>query len=250
MKQLPIAIQLFSVREEAAADFQGTMKKIKEFGYDGVELAGLYGLSAEEIKNCLNENDLVPISAHVSIDELISDLDASLDTYKTIGCGYIAIPSLSEEQRYGGKLYHDILKAIPKIAEACKEKEMVLLYHNHDFEFAKTEQGNYALDELFSEFPTEQLQTEIDTCWVKVAGIDPVAYIEKYKGRCPLVHVKDFTNDNPVELSVLGKGKQDIKGIEAAAQQNGAKWLIIEQDDHPTGSPLENMKESIIYLRQ
>ena len=46
MKKWPIAIQVYSVRDEATKDFEGTMRSLKEMGYDGVELAGLYGMES------------------------------------------------------------------------------------------------------------------------------------------------------------------------------------------------------------
>ena len=78
MKRIPIAVQVYSVREEAEADFAGTMKKLAQMGYDGVELAGLYGKTAEEIKNVLDENNLTAVSAHVPVEELEKDMELSL----------------------------------------------------------------------------------------------------------------------------------------------------------------------------
>ena len=69
------------------------------------------------------------------------------------------------------------------------------LYHNHDFEFVKMPNGQYALDYIYTEIPADLLQTELDICWVKVAGEEPVDYIKKYAGRAPVVHLKDFYKD-------------------------------------------------------
>ena len=105
MKQIPIAVQVYSVRQEAEADFAGTMKKLAEMGYDGVELAGLYGKTAEEIKNVLDENGLTAVSAHVPVEELEKDMEGTLDTYASLGCKWIAIPWLGEDRRYGAEKY-------------------------------------------------------------------------------------------------------------------------------------------------
>ena len=56
------------------------------------------------------------------------------------------------------------------ISEGCKKHGMTLLYHNHDFEFAKTPDGTYALDQLYAEGPADVLGAEPDTCWIKVAN--------------------------------------------------------------------------------
>lgn len=131
-KTLPIAVQVYSVREEAERDFAGTMKKLGEMGYDGVELAGLYGKSAEEIRDSIKAAGLTAISAHVSYDELAGDLEKTLQDYETIGCRYIVIPWLGEDRRFGAALYEETIKGIPVISEGCKKHGMTLLYHNHD----------------------------------------------------------------------------------------------------------------------
>ena len=250
-KTLPIAVQVYSVREEAERDFAGTMKKLGEMGYDGVELAGLYGKSAEEIRDSIKAAGLTAISAHVSYDELAGDLEKTPQDYETIGCRYIVIPWLGEDRRFGTALYEETIKEIPVISEGCKKHGMTLLYHNHDFEFAKTLDGTYALDQLYAEVPADVLGAEPDTCWIKVGGPDPSEWLKKYSGRCPLVHVKDFRRKaDGVDLLALGEGEQDFPTLVKTAKECGAQWLVIEQDDHPYGTPMGDMKKSLNYLKE
>lgn len=250
-KTLPIAVQVYSVRGEAEHDFAGTMKKLGEMGYDGVELAGLYGKSAEEIRDSIKAAGLTAISAHVSYDELAGDLEKTLQDYETIGCRYIVIPWLGEDRRFGTALYEETLKMLPVISEGCKKHGMTLLYHNHDFEFAKTPDGTYVLDQLYAEVPADVLGAEPDTCWIKVGGPDPSEWLKKYSGRCPLVHVKDFRRrEDGVDLLALGEGEQDFPTLVKTAKECGAQWLVIEQDDHPYGTPMGDMKKSLNYLKE
>ena len=250
-KTLPIAVQVYSVREEAERDFAGTMKKLGEMGYECVELAGLYGKSAEEIRDSIKAAGLTAISAHVSYDELAGDLEKTLQDYETIGCRYIVIPWLGEDRRFGAALYEETIKGIPVISEGCKKHGMTLLYHNHDFEFAKTPDGTYALDQLYAEVPADVLGAEPDTCWIKVGGPDPSEWLKKYSGRCPLVHVKDFRRKaDGVDLLALGEGEQDFPTLVKTAKECGAQWLVIEQDDHPYGTPMGDMKKSLNYLKE
>ena len=249
MRKLPVAVQVYSVRGEAEADFAGTMKQLRAMGYDGVELAGLYGHSPEEIKAMLDETGLEAVGAHVSYSEWEKDAEATAKAYRTIGCSYVAIPYMTEEYRYGGSRYEEFLAAIPQIAAACRKQGMQLLYHNHTFEFEKTQDGRYHLDVLYDSQSPENLATELDTCWVKVAGEDPAAYLEKYSMRCPLVHIKDFCRDGDVKLVAVGDGEQDVEAVVETAGRCGAKWLVVEQDDHPFGGPMENMKKSIDYIK-
>ena len=107
MKTLPVAVQVYSVREDAEKDFAGTMKKIKEIGYDGVELAGLYGLSPSEIKAAIQEAGLQAVSAHVPFQDLVADMEGVVSQYEEIGVKFIAIPYLMEEDRPGGDKFGD-----------------------------------------------------------------------------------------------------------------------------------------------
>ena len=205
MPSLPVALQLFSVREELDADFEGTLRRVKALGYQGVEFAGLYGRSAETVRTLLSAIGLEPVSAHIPIDEFLADLDGTIDCYLSIGCQYAAIPYLVEERRPGAPGWGETVESIKTIAQAAKKKGLQLLYHNHDFEFVKLD-GEYALDKLYAAIDAELLQTELDTCWVNVAGVEPVSYIRKYSGRTPVLHLKDFTGsktDNMYELSLI-----------------------------------------------
>ena len=166
---MKLALQLYSVRENLEKDFFGTLRQVKEMGYEGCELAGLYGNEPEAIKSFCDEIGLTPISAHVTYGELISDIEKTVKMYKAVGCKYIAIPYLAEDLRYGTDKYEQVVADIVEIGKVCNEYGITLLYHNHDFEFAKTPSGAYALDELYSTVSADLLQTEIDTCWVKVA---------------------------------------------------------------------------------
>jgi sugar phosphate isomerase/epimerase len=249
MKTLPIALQLFSIREEAQQDFAKAMQKVKQMGYDGVELAGLYDHTPEEIRDILNNVGLIPMSAHVAYQEIMENIENTIHKYASIGCGFIAIPYLMEEDRYGSKSYEEFLKNIPVIAEACKKEGITLLYHNHDFEFKKTTEGRYVLDALYQSFPKSQLQVELDTCWTKVAGEEPVAYMKKYENRLPVVHLKDYISTNPVVFAAVGHGVQDIASILEQAVKGGSQWVVVEQDSHTQNTAMEDARISREYLR-
>lgn len=265
---MKLGLQLYSVRENLEKDFLGTLKKVKEMGYEGGELAGLYGHSAKEVKAMFDESNLIPISAHVSYQDLMTDIEGTVKIYYEIGCEYIAIPYLPEELRYGTDKYSEVVANIKKIGEICNKYGIELLYHNHDFEFVKTESGAYALDELYAEVSSDLLKTEIDTCWVNVAGENPCEYVLKYTGRAPVVHLKDFVGEknanmykliginseeqevkNTFEYRPLGYGKQNVQNIVDAARDAGAQWIIAEQDEPSMGkSRMECAEMSFQYM--
>lgn len=251
MAKAGIAVQVYSVREQAEKDFAGTMAALKEYGYEGVELAGLYGHSPEQIRDWLREAGLQPVSAHVGLEPFQEDMEGTVRAYETIGCTYIGIPGMSADCFYGGEKYEETCRFLRKLSACCAEHGMTLMYHNHCFEFEKTEKGTYLLDELFSAVGAELLQTEQDTGWVKAAGEDPIAYLEKYRNRCPVIHLKDYREEGgEIGQTALGQGIQDVEAIVRKSLDCGTKWVVVEQDDHPYGEPMENMRESARYLKE
>lgn len=265
---LPVAVQVYSVRDDAKADLRGTLEKIKAMGYDGVEFAGLYGYAPEDVKKMCEEIGLVPISAHVPYLDMMGAPKGILSKYKTIGCKYVAVPYLSADYRPESPCFVEVIENIKMLGKVAKELGMQLLYHNHDFEFVKID-GKYALDVLYDEVPAEYLQTELDTCWVNVGGEVPADYIRKYSGRAPVVHLKDFygeksddmyeligiKSDAPkkpsnFELRPVGSGIQDFPAIVKAAEEAGAEWVVVEQDNPSMGlTPMESIAKSREYLR-
>ncbi len=269
---LPIGIQLYSVKNEMAQDFEGTIKKVAEMGYEGVEFAGLFGKDPAEIKAMLEKYSLVPVSAHVPLADMMEDMDKVIADYKTIGCQYITIPYVEEKYRPGTPDYPETLRIIGEIGKKAKEAGLELLYHNHDFEFVKVD-GEYGLDIMYSTVPAEYLNPELDTCWVNIGGENPAEYILKYMGRTPVIHLKDFfkkskdstgklyeligidddseaADEDDFTFRPVGHGMQDIPAIIKAGEQSGAKWFIVEQDAPDKGNTeLSAVKMSIEYLR-
>lgn len=264
----PVAIQMYTLRNEAKANLYATLKKVKELGYDGVEFAGLYGHTPEEVRDMCKDIGLDPISAHVPYVDMIADAEGVLAQYAAIGCKYVAVPYLKEEHRPGTENFAEVINNIAMLGGVAKKLGMTLLYHNHDFEFMKID-GKYALDILYEEVPADLLQTELDMCWVNVGGENPVEYLLKYSGRAPVVHLKDFVGEKSddmyeligiekkaparpanFEFRPVGSGKQDFPAILKASEKAGAKWVVVEQDQATMGlTPMESAAKSREYLR-
>ncbi len=266
---LPVALQLYSVRNEIAEDMRGTLQKVKELGYDGVEFAGLFGNDPIEVKKMCEEIGLVPLAAHIPYQSMAKDPKGAIWRYGSIGCKYAVVPYLAKEQRYGTESFATVIDDIKKIGAVANELGMTLLYHNHDFEFDKTEDGKYVLDYMYDEVNEALLKTELDTCWINVAGENPSEYIRKYSGRAPIVHLKDFVgqrSDNmyaliglddgdekkadSFEYRPLGSGLQNFSEILSAAESAGAVWVVVEQDEPSMGlTSIECARNSREYLR-
>jgi len=286
MTKLPIALQLYSIRDDVRADMAGSLAQVKAMGYDGVEIfdTDYMGTSAADMAKLCAEVGLVCISAHVPFEKLIKNPSGMVKYYSEAGVKYIAIPYLGNDHRPSGAKFAETIEGLTQIGQAAQERGITLLYHNHDFEFQLVD-SKYGLDVLFDSVAPNLLQCEIDTCWVRVAGEKPADYVLKYTGRTPIVHVKDYVggpsdkmypvtpppsvpefDENgdlipkepttptmahmPFQFRPLGTGVQDIPAIVSAAEAAGAAWLVVEQDEATPGKSAMNCAaESLQYLR-
>ena len=128
---MKLGVQLYSVRDDMAQDFEGTLKKVKAMGYEGVEFAGLYGKSAEEVKALCAKYELEPVSAHVSLGEMRDD-PFVIETYAAIGCKFIAIPWLNEEDRPGHENGAKTIGDAAILGAVAKKNGMKLFRGNQD----------------------------------------------------------------------------------------------------------------------
>ena len=265
-----IGLQLYTLREETKADFPGTLRKVAALGYEGVEFAGYGGLSADSMKQLLEETGLKAIGSHVGLQRLREDLQGEIDYLKTIGGRYLICPSIPTEERQSPDDWKKLIAFFRETGEEVRKQGLVFAYHNHAFEFEMNIGDEYAFDALYSGTPPEAVQVEMDVCWVKYAGVDPLAYIAKYAGRLPLLHLKDFNRDEDairafneaiekqigVNLNIrmvtleLGQGEVPLQDVVAAASDAGVEWLIVEQDFCQNNPPLQSVENSLNWVKQ
>ena len=239
----PISIQLYSVREVAAQDFPGTLRKIAEIGYKGVEFAGLHGHDATEIAKLVQDLGLKVSSSHTG-----------LPTPESIG------PIVSTESTLGNKRVisgfgpndFQTVEAVKEAAakftlasELMRPHAMTFGFHNHWWEFAKLD-GRYIYDILLEESPTTF--SELDVYWCKFGKADPVEVVSKHKSRIPLLHIKDGMLEEGKHVhTAVGSGLMDIPSIVAAADPDVLEWLIVELDACETDM-MEAVRKSYEYL--
>lgn len=251
MADFPVAIQLYSVRDEAGADLEGTLRNLKAMGYDGVEFWSGLDYSYDQLKASCEKTGMIPLSAHVSLEQLLEDPEI-LAGYKSVGCSYVAISSMGQPYHPGHEKFDEMVAAAIMLGRKAKELGMTLCYHNHHTEFARVN-GEYELDCIYDAIPADLLSTQIDTCWVNAGGVEPAAYIRKYAGRVEVVHLKDsvgILGQKDFELRPVGYGSLDMVNILKTAKETGAKWLIVEQDEPSMGkSALECADLSVRYLK-
>lgn len=242
---MKLGMQLWSVRNEANKDFRDTVQKLKGMGYEGVEIAGIRNISYLEMANILKDEAMTAVSAHVGLD--VIENEEKLSGLKALGLKYVAFNGLE----ISIDALDGIRNNLSRIGKKCRDNGMYLLYHNHDYEL-KGGDKVIPLDTVYNAVSNEYLGAEIDVCWVKYAGVDPVEYIRKYKGRCPLVHLKDYNGKakgNGFSFKTVGSGVVDINGVINAAESAGTEWLIVEQDEPEKGmTPLESAEKSADFV--
>ena len=275
-KKLPVGLQLYSVRTDLEKDFYGTLKAVREMGYTGVEFYGEdYGNSVVQVKRWCTELGLIPFSNHVPFQQMIDNIDKVIEENTILGVQYIVFPYMDEASRPGidPVQFEKTVTKLGEVGAKVREAGFQLLYHNHDFEFATLANGEAGYDRIFAANDPANLQNEIDVCWVSYAGQDPVAYLQKYAGRIPVVHCKDYklegklgsapyaliglSTDNSMkdetgsfEFRPLGMGQLDIPAIIQAAMAGNAQWICVEQDEPCEGlSRLEGVAKSAEFLR-
>ncbi|MBQ8817565.1 MAG: sugar phosphate isomerase/epimerase [Clostridia bacterium] len=273
MSNLKVGLQLYSLRGKMEQDMDGTLKAVKEMGYDYVEFAGYFGKSAEEVKAILDKYDLKCISVHQRYDAFLNDPVASVEFIKKLGVKYSAIPWMGPENHKGQDNFENAMEEIRTVSKLLKDNDIKLLYHNHEFEF-ETYEGKFLMDWLYDTLGTDVLEPEIDTCWVRYAGYDPCEYLRKYTGKINIVHLKDFVcksfaggpvyalidgegnqgkkatrEDNGFRFKHIGAGMQDFASIIKASEDAGAEYVIVEQDEWYDDDSLELARRSREYLR-
>lgn len=269
---MKVGLQLYSIREEMEKDMDAALKAVKEMGYDYVEFAGYFGKTAEEVAALLEKYQLKCRSVHQGYSVFLDAPEENVQFLKKIGAECCAIPWMDPSMQKGQPGFEQAVKDIAKVSALLKENGIQMLYHNHDFEF-KTFEGKYVLDWLYETLTLDVLKPEIDTCWVNYAGCDPCEYITKYSGQIKFVHLKDYvgappangavyaliddtgkenkteTAESTFEFRPVGQGVMDFPAILAAAEKAGAEYVIVEQDQATTASPLESAAQSRAYLR-
>lgn len=243
--RIPIAVQVYSVRKEAAEDLAGTLAKLAKMGYDGVEFAGFYNHSAAAVKKMLADTGLKAFSSHTGIKQLTGDeLQKTIDFHAEIGCPYLIVPSLPRTQTADGWKAH--AATLAEIAGKLKPHKMMTGFHNHAIEFAPVE-GQVPMEILFGNTPAEVIM-QLDVGHAVRAGADPVAYINKYKGRARSLHIKDFSPQS--EDILLGQGVVKWPDVFQAATTAGKTEIyIIEQERYPF-PPLECVDRCLKTLKQ
>lgn len=223
----PVSVQLYSLREEAAADLPATLARLGEIGFVGVEPAGLHGLSPTEFRRHVEGAGLVIGSAHGAIP-IGDEAERVLDAHQELGCDTLVVAMLPPDRFASRAALEASADDLNRACENARARGIRLGYHNHWWEFRELEDGRSAYELLFERLDTDVL-AEVDIYWARVGKRDPARVIESLGPRARLLHVKDGPADEPRSaMTAVGEGVVEIK----AALDAGcaAEWHIVELD--------------------
>ena len=230
MSSIPVALQLYTVRDATEEDFAGTVERVAAMGYAGVEIAGnTGGMSPGELRAFLSDLGLRVAGSHTGIKAHESNLEQVIEDNLTLGNQWIVCPWMPEERRRDAGGWREVAEAMSAIGAAIQAAGLQLCYHNHSFEF-ETFDGETGFDIFYGAADAELVKAEIDTYWVQHGGEDPAATIRRFAGRAPLVHLKDMTPGDAPTFTEVGNGILDFQAIFAASEAAGVQWYIVEQD--------------------
>lgn len=248
-----IYVQLYSVRDDVQKDFSGTLEKIAQIGFTGIEAANyndgkFYGLSPSKFKSAIEKNKMEALSSHVvkALEPEISKTnwnetwkwwDKCIADHKAAGMKYIVMPWMPTPKTLSElKAYCDYYN---QIGERCNKAGIRFGYHNHNFEFIEID-GQRMYDYMLQNTDPSKVFFQMDVYWTVRGGQSPVAYFQKYPGRFEILHIKDHK-----EL-----GQSGMVGFDAIfnnADKAGLKYIMVEVEEY-NFPPIESVRRSYDYL--
>lgn len=238
--QIPIGLQLYTVRHLMAEGVEKTLHLVSTAGYSHVELAGHYNKPAAELRRMLDREGLSAPSTHILLDDLNESFDKVLADAIELGNRYVVLPNLREHQRTSIDDYKRLADKMNLWAEACQKSGLQFAYHNHDYEFRVLDR-EVPYDILLNRTDPSTVLLQLDLYWAIKAGKDPVKMFAEFPGRFPLWHVKDMAKDG--SIADVGAGVIDFRRIFAATELAGLRYSFIEHDN--TSNPQSTIRNGL-----
>lgn len=239
----PIALQLYTLRDLLAQDFEGTIRKVSDLGYVGVETANMFGESPASAAKLFGEMGLTVTSAHSALP-LGDQKQEVIDTMGALHCKRLIVPWQPPEKYKSLDGIKSICDSLNEGAAVAKANGLQVGYHNHWFEYEPVE--NRIPTDVMLEHLDPDVFLEVDVYWVQTAGQNPAEVVRRLGSRAPLLHVKDGPCEIEAPMTALGEGVVDIPGV-VAAGAGSAEWLVVELD-HCATDMMEAVRKSYQYL--
>ena len=250
-KKPEIAAQLYTVREftKTEEDIAKTLKKIKEIGYDSVQVSAFGPYRTEFLRDALAENALTACATHTPYERIVGETEKVIAEHKIlgipyIGLGYRRLGSLAATETF--------LKELLPAAEKIADGGLKFVYHNHHWEFVRLENGQTVM-EYFLEHTSPEIFGLLPDCyWLQVSGINPERFLVENKDRIGVIHLKDMRiakEDGAQRYAEIFEGNMDYISVYAAAERAGVKYAAVEQDECYGRDSFESLKISRENIR-
>lgn len=241
MKKIPIALQLYSVREDTQADFARTVSEVAKIGYAGVETAGFGNLDAKGAKAALDASGLKVAGMHAGIGQLRSDLNRCVDEALLLGARHVICPYWPREHYHSGAACARIGEELGALGATFRAHGIQFAFHNHAFELALVD-GRRVFDWMLDAAAPRDLGCQADVYWVHVGGKNPAEFIREQGRRIRTLHLKDEKE--------LGLGPVNFTEVFAALEAVGAlEWYVVEQEQY-NHAPLESVRRCFEQLKK
>jgi sugar phosphate isomerase/epimerase len=266
----PPGVQLWTVKEDLARDFEGTLRALGRLGYRRVESAGWHGRTAAQFRAALRAANLDCAAAHYSLRDIIDDTDGRLAFAREVGAKYVIASSpaparpLDQGKPWSVAVaeamtladWRSNAEAMNRIGRRARAMGLRFGYHNHSAEFLAYER-RLPMDEILRLTDPANVVLELDIGWVAGAGYDPVDVIRRYASRIHLLHVKDLATTERIpgrivsdeRTTVIGAGSIDWPAVFRAARRAPIHSYFVEQEEPFAEPPLQALEKSITYLR-
>lgn len=250
MKRSTIAAQMYTFREYAQTEegLANTFSRLKEIGYDAVQVSGIGPIDPRKVKELAVQNDLTICATHIPYDRLTGELQAVAEQHKLWDCKYVGLGMVPDRYRNSAEGYRTFAQEASEIGRQLKkEYGLQFVYHNHQIEFEKYD-GKTAMDILLEESDPDAFGFELDMYWVQAGGGDPAQWAHKVEGRMQVVHLKDMEIvDGQAVFAEVGHGNMNTPAIIEACRLTGVEWYVVEQDVCRR-DPFDSVKMSLDYL--
>ncbi|GMA61120.1 sugar phosphate isomerase/epimerase family protein [Alicyclobacillus fastidiosus] len=179
-----IAAQLYTIRDflKTPSDILASLQRVKEIGYNAVQVSGLGPIDAAELKQMTDDIGLTICATHVPYPQLQSDIKSVIEVHQLWNCKYVGIGSMPDSYRSSREGYEAFAREASEYGRVLAKEGLKLIYHNHNFEYAKFD-GVTGMDILLQTFDPAAVDFELDVYWVQAGGADPVQWIRKVAGR-------------------------------------------------------------------
>lgn len=223
-KGAPVALQLWSVRDDMRRDFAATVSAVAAIGYEGVELAGYGNLDAKGAKAAVDAAGLRVAGMHVAYTVLAADPGAVISDALLLGCRDVVCSFWQPSHFVSAAACERIGEQLGAVGRTLRGFGLRFSFHNHASEFQVFD-GRPAFDWILGASEPRDLCAELDVFWANHAGYRPAKFIRDHGARIPLVHLKDAKE--------LGAGPVDFGQVFAATDSVGAvEWFIVEQEEY------------------